>query len=291
MPPALGKHFDRADPTLQTLLSPNLAESYACVPLVRVGKRVVVASMAPLPHRVRPRSWPTSSRSIPNGSCAVIGRPRAAAFRYFLERVYKIPRMQRFLRVRGAFARQRSPPCSHRRDRPRRSTPAALAPAPHRRSSRRCFRRYPSRYRIRRRRPCRGRRRWARTPALHPDLGRCPRDASGQGLDRHPGPRPARRGRRRRHREAEPPTRPSTDAELAADRVAAIERGRDRDAVAQLVMDAVAAARSRRSPRRCCSSSAVTVAATTWTNFARDGSTLQPIAVPLDHAGLVALVP
>src|SRR5205085_1617849 len=43
LPAALKSHFARAEPDLQRRLSSRLAEKYACVPLVRAGKRIVVA--------------------------------------------------------------------------------------------------------------------------------------------------------------------------------------------------------------------------------------------------------
>ena len=48
LPAALGKHFDSADRELQTSFDADVAEWYGCVPLLRVGKRVIIiASMSP----------------------------------------------------------------------------------------------------------------------------------------------------------------------------------------------------------------------------------------------------
>lgn len=100
VPAALASHFDRADRALQLLLSPNHAERYECVPLMRVGKRaVVVASVAPL-----------EARAIAILADELAVDPERIIFaiapelriRYALERVYKIARPQRFLRAPGS---------------------------------------------------------------------------------------------------------------------------------------------------------------------------------------------
>src|SRR5690349_24875723 len=46
LPAALASHFDRADRELQLQLSPNHAEKYECIPLMRVGKRAVAVALA-----------------------------------------------------------------------------------------------------------------------------------------------------------------------------------------------------------------------------------------------------
>lgn len=100
LPAALARHFEQADPGLQRLLSPELAERYSCVPLLRVGpeQRVVIASASPLaPHEL----------ALIAGELAVDARrliPAIAAelrIRYQLERVYDLRRAARFLRARG----------------------------------------------------------------------------------------------------------------------------------------------------------------------------------------------
>src|SRR6185503_5587246 len=50
LPAALARHFEKADPELQRMLSPDFAERFSCVPLLRMGRdgHVVIASLAPL---------------------------------------------------------------------------------------------------------------------------------------------------------------------------------------------------------------------------------------------------
>src|SRR5580765_2406076 len=53
LPAALARHFEKADPQLQRLLSADFAERFSCVPLLRMGPEghVVIASLAPLATR------------------------------------------------------------------------------------------------------------------------------------------------------------------------------------------------------------------------------------------------
>ena len=103
MPAALARHFEKADPAVQRLLSAEMAERYLCVPLLRSGPQqlVVLATVAPIPKR----------------DLAIIGQemaiepalliPSLAAelrIRYQLEHVYRIPRETRFLRARGRLS-------------------------------------------------------------------------------------------------------------------------------------------------------------------------------------------
>jgi hypothetical protein len=100
LPAALARHFEKADPELQHGLSPEVAEQFSCVPLLRMGpeRHVVIASVAPLHRR---------QLAIIAGELGVeIARlvPAIAAelrIRYQLERVYHIRRTARFLRARG----------------------------------------------------------------------------------------------------------------------------------------------------------------------------------------------
>ncbi len=100
MPAALARHFNHADRELQRRLSPELADRYACVPLLctRPDDHVVVASLAPIP--------PRHLAIIADELAVDVGRmvPAIAAelrIRYQLERVYGIRRTARFLRARG----------------------------------------------------------------------------------------------------------------------------------------------------------------------------------------------
>ena len=101
LPPALARHFDRADPTLQQRLPPAVAERHAVVPLFCSGKlrdRIVIVSTAPLgweviAHLADAIGVP-AARLLP----AIAAELRIA---YHLERVYQIPRDLRFLRPRN----------------------------------------------------------------------------------------------------------------------------------------------------------------------------------------------
>jgi Type II secretion system (T2SS), protein E, N-terminal domain len=99
-PAALARHFEKADPALQRLLSPDFAERFSCVPLLRMGPEghVVVASLAPLLPRqlaiIADELGVEVNRLVP----AIAAELR---IRYQLERVYNIPRAARFLRARG----------------------------------------------------------------------------------------------------------------------------------------------------------------------------------------------
>jgi hypothetical protein len=100
VPAALASHFDRADRALQLLLSPNLAERFECVPLVRVGKRaVVVAAVAPLDARAI--AIISDELGVEPDRIILAVAPELR-IRYTLERVYKIARPQRFLRAPGS---------------------------------------------------------------------------------------------------------------------------------------------------------------------------------------------
>ena len=100
LPAALARHFEKADPELQRMLSPDVAEQLLCVPLLRMGpeRHVVIASLAPLPPK---------HLAIIAGELAVDVRRLVPAIapelriRYQLERVYGIRRSARFLRARG----------------------------------------------------------------------------------------------------------------------------------------------------------------------------------------------
>lgn len=105
LPAALSRHFDHADRQLQQALSGDLAEHYGCVPLLRAGKRVVIASMSPLDHR----ALEIVGREL-KSSPELLVLSIAAELRilYQLEHVYGILRPHRFLRVRGTEVVPRS---------------------------------------------------------------------------------------------------------------------------------------------------------------------------------------
>jgi len=100
LPAALARHFEKADPDLQRRLSPEIAERFSCVPLLRMGpeRHVVIALLAPLP----PRHLAIIADELAIDVKRVV--PAIAAelrIRYQLERVYRIRRAARYLRARG----------------------------------------------------------------------------------------------------------------------------------------------------------------------------------------------
>jgi hypothetical protein len=100
LPAALARHFDKADPELQRMLSPELAERFSCVPLLRMGPdgHVVVASLTPLQPRQIAVLAEELGVDVPRLVPAIAAELR---IRYQLERVYRIRRAARFLRARG----------------------------------------------------------------------------------------------------------------------------------------------------------------------------------------------
>jgi hypothetical protein len=113
LPAALSNHFDQADRELQDRLAPELAERFACVPLMHVfGRRhgVVIASASPLTPdelaEVAEQLWVKPTEVIPSLAAEL-------RIRYQLERVYGIPRPSRFLRLYAARTPQ--PPAHERR--------------------------------------------------------------------------------------------------------------------------------------------------------------------------------
>ena len=90
VPAALASHFDRADRSLQLLLSPSHAERFECVPLMRVGKRaIVVASVARLEARAIAILSDELAVDRDRIICAIAPELR---IRYALERIYQIAR-------------------------------------------------------------------------------------------------------------------------------------------------------------------------------------------------------
>jgi hypothetical protein len=101
IPAALARHFDRADPALQQRVPAAMAERHAVVPLFRAGKQkdaiaiVSTGRLGPdvLAHLADALGVP-AARLMP----AIAAELRIA---YYLERVYQIPRDLRFLRPRS----------------------------------------------------------------------------------------------------------------------------------------------------------------------------------------------
>lgn len=99
LPAALGKHFDSADSELQKSFDADVAEWYGCVPLLRVGKKViVVAAMSPFDAKA------TTAVSTALGikpEQLVLSIAAELRIRYQHEKLYNITRPHRFLRAPG----------------------------------------------------------------------------------------------------------------------------------------------------------------------------------------------
>lgn len=99
LPAALGKHFDSADRELQTSFDTDLAEWYGCVPLLRVGKRVIViAAMSPFDEKA---TIAVSKALGIEPKQLVLSIAAELRIRYQHEKVYGITRPHRFLRAPG----------------------------------------------------------------------------------------------------------------------------------------------------------------------------------------------
>jgi hypothetical protein len=100
LPSALGRHFEKIDKDLQKLLSPDVAEKFSVVPLLRVAAddKVIVAGIGPL--ETRPLAIIADDMGL--GPAQIVVTVAAELrIRYQLERAYNIPRSSRFLRSRG----------------------------------------------------------------------------------------------------------------------------------------------------------------------------------------------
>ncbi|HEY0991064.1 MAG TPA: hypothetical protein VGD80_28625 [Kofleriaceae bacterium] len=100
LPSVLARHFEKADPDLQRMLSADFAERFSCVPVLRMGpdRHIVIAASGPLLPRqlaiIADELAVEVERLVP----AIAPELRV---RYQLERVYGIRRAARFLRARG----------------------------------------------------------------------------------------------------------------------------------------------------------------------------------------------
>jgi len=100
VPAALGKHFERCDVTVQARLPPVLAERWAVVPIGRLAnrrERIAVASSDVLTADVKDDLAQFLGCTAADVVPSIAGELR---IRYYLERVYKIARPSRYLRVR-----------------------------------------------------------------------------------------------------------------------------------------------------------------------------------------------
>src|SRR5690606_25600709 len=98
LPAALGSHFVKADRDLQNQLPVELAAKYECVPLQRAGRRIVIASIAPLTDRAVAL---VAGQLDINRQMIVQSVAAEMRIRFHLERLYEVPRGQRFMRTRG----------------------------------------------------------------------------------------------------------------------------------------------------------------------------------------------
>lgn len=100
LPPALGRHFDRADRALQEQFSADLAIKYEVVPLLRFGNppRIAVVSIDPLTPEAREEIAEAFGLEADQIVPSIAAEMRV---RYHLERVYDLTRSTRFLRSRG----------------------------------------------------------------------------------------------------------------------------------------------------------------------------------------------
>lgn len=100
LPPALARHFDRADAELQKQFPAELADRHCVVPLLRFGTppRIAVVSIEPL--TVEARDEIAEAFGVA-GDQIVSSIAAEMRVRYHLERVYGIRRSARFLRSRG----------------------------------------------------------------------------------------------------------------------------------------------------------------------------------------------
>jgi hypothetical protein len=100
LPAALARHFEKVDSALQQALPPLLAETYACLPLIRIGRKrqIVIATTTP-PTK---KALVAIAQALETEPEQLI--PSIAAelrIRYQLERVYGIARSSRFMRSPG----------------------------------------------------------------------------------------------------------------------------------------------------------------------------------------------
>ncbi len=98
LPAALASHFEKADLELQLQVSPETADRLQALPIVRAGKRIVIASAAPLDDKA------LAAIAVELGVERQMLVQSVAAemrIRYQLELVYGLDRPQRFKRSRG----------------------------------------------------------------------------------------------------------------------------------------------------------------------------------------------
>ncbi len=288
LPAALASHFARADQALQLMLTVDIAERFQCVPLLRAGKRIVIAASQPLDDRaialVADDLVIDPDRIVPS-----IAAELRVSFQ--LERVYAIPRPQRFLRSRNATSHsqlfQISPTVDPIYDFSPPKKPRAL-------TSRGESDVVPEESAL-----------LFDEPGDHPEIA----PASGEQerrtylktladlLNRHPDrdsvvarvQRIATTDALRRRDSSSPTLSLSETGEhvgtTIADAIDAIHRSADREQLARRAILSVA--RFVEASRSALLLVVRGEAAVSWTGFCRDGTDLPPLAVPLDRPGLV----
>ncbi len=100
LPAALARHFEAADPAVQAQLPALIAARWACVPLRRFGEdaRLAIAAIDPLGAEARVVIAETYGI---DPALVVVALAAELRIKYHLEAVYKIQRPARFLRSRG----------------------------------------------------------------------------------------------------------------------------------------------------------------------------------------------
>ena len=289
LPPALGRHFDRADRGLQEDFPPDLAATYEVVPLLRFGDppRVAIVSIDPLTAEARDEIAQALGLESDQIVASIAAEMRV---RYHLERVYEMTRSTRFLRSRGKTIPPfpMFDPNALPFDVEEPTGPIIEPEAPVR----------------------------APLSAQADDLAAMidaaidnvttPPEQAGRErrsyvkliVDEPSGPKDTQPlGRIPIRRVAVAPTPPPPRARTAAptktptsitDATRAIRRAPDRDRAAELIIDTLL----RFAP--VCDAAMLLVvrgdAAIAWKHFSRDGGPMKDVAVPLDQPGLVPIV-
>ena len=263
LPAALAAHFERADPMLQ--LPRDIAEAHACVPLVRAGKRIVIASIDPL--RVPELERVAGALGLA-GDMLIASIVPELRLRYFLEHAYGIARPPRFLRVRGATSRQFADMRVLDEPAPVASDGVPIEPAIELPSA--ALSGEPTH------------------PGTveHRHYIETLADVAAT-LDRNAIGKQAGAGPKLAAGTSETPLAHADPAALSG-ALTAIEAGLDRDDVARLAIDAIAAYEDDVTAALLLTIRGT--AAASWTGFSRDGGKPPSLAVPLDHQGLVPAV-
>ena len=268
LPAALRDHFSRADRELQNKLPRELAEQFLCVPLMRAGKRIVIATCSPLSDKAVAL---VAGQLDINRQMIVQAVAAEMRIRFQLERVYGVRREQRFMRSRGVTEQstlfslpeltRAKPPSNAPRTQPITIDPPVVLDTPPRTEAS-----APYDASIERRTYLRT---LADMLAKHDEssaMARVTRLAAGS--------------------QQLPKIAPV--AETLNEALADITLAHERDELAWRTVGTVA----RFIPE---SHSALLLvvrgaAAVSWTSYCRDGTELPPLAVPLDHPGLCAAV-